>query len=69
MEYYFQGDLLRKVIHHDYLGEKHVVEFDYTFDDNHNWIKQIKSVNGKPEYMRSRIIYYYKPFDFFSENN
>lgn len=69
MEYYFQGDLLRKVIHHNHNEKKHVVEFDYTFDDNHNWIQQIKTVDGKPLYIRSRIIYYYKPFDFFPGDN
>lgn len=69
LEYYYKGDLLTKVIFVEDATKKYVITFDYTFDDNHNWIKQVKSINGKPEFLRSRTILYYKPFDFLPEGN
>lgn len=37
-----------------------LVEFEYEFDNHRNWIKQIKSVNGKKLFVWTREIEYYK---------
>jgi len=36
------------------------VEFEYTFDNQNNWIKQIKSVDGEKLFVWTREIKYYK---------
>jgi len=69
IEYYYKGDLPIKVIHTDEKRKKKIIEFEYTFDDNNKWIKQVKIIDGKPEYTRNRLIVYYEKYDFQPEGN
>ena len=39
--------------------EINIAEFEYKFDDKGNWHEQLKTVNGKPLYLRKREIVYY----------
>ncbi len=59
IEYYYdENKNIEKVI---YTGEgkTSVITFSYKFDKNQNWIEQLKSVNGKPLFLRKRNLVYY----------
>nr|WP_321221201.1 hypothetical protein [uncultured Psychroserpens sp.] len=37
-----------------------IIDFEYSFDNHNNWIKQTKSINGKKLFIWTRNIIYYK---------
>jgi hypothetical protein len=40
-------------------GEINIADFEYKFDEQGNWYEQLKTVNGRPLYLRKREIVYY----------
>lgn len=59
IEYFYnQNNNIEKVI---YTGEGKTssITFSYKFDKRLNWIEQLKSVDGKPLYLRKRELKYY----------
>ena len=59
IEYFYdQNKNIEKVI---YTGEGKTssIAYSYKFDKKLNWIEQLKSVNGKPLYLRKRELEYY----------
>lgn len=59
IEYFYDKDKnIEKVI---YLsgGKKTLIRFTYKFDQNLNWIEQVKAVDEKPLYLRKRDLQYY----------
>jgi antitoxin component YwqK of YwqJK toxin-antitoxin module len=40
-------------------GKTSLITFTYKFDNKQNWIEQLKSVDGKPLYLRKRELKYY----------
>ncbi|MFA7445467.1 MAG: hypothetical protein WCY89_05930 [Flavobacteriaceae bacterium] len=55
---YDQNQRIVKLIY-DEDNETNIAEFEYKFDDKGNWYEQLKTVNGKPLYLRKREIIYY----------
>lgn len=59
IEYFYdQNNNIEKII---YTGEgkTSVISFSYKFDEKLNWVEQLKSVDGKPLYLRKRELKYY----------
>jgi hypothetical protein len=59
LQYYYNN--LKNIEKLVYTGEgkTSVVLFSYKFDKEHNWIEQLKTVNGRPLYLRKRELIYY----------
>ncbi len=59
IEYFYdQNKNIEKVIYKGE-GKTSFVTFSYKFDDKHNWIEQLKSIDGKPLYLRKRKLEYF----------
>jgi hypothetical protein len=57
--YFYDNERLIKLIYKNNVETK-TITFAYKFDKRGNWIKQTKSVDGKPLYIWKRKIEYYK---------
>lgn len=57
-KYLYKNENLIKLLYTED-GKTTTVTFSYKFDDHNNWTEQIKSINGKPLYVRRRKIVYY----------
>ncbi|MDB5232459.1 MAG: hypothetical protein JWN76_3264 [Chitinophagaceae bacterium] len=55
---YDQNKNIEKVIYTGD-GQTSTIIFSYKFDKKQNWIEQLKSVDGKPLYLRKRELVYY----------
>lgn len=55
--FYDKKGLIEKVFY--VVGDKKtIIEFEYKFDEENNWIEQLKIINGEPLYLRRRDIKY-----------
>lgn len=56
--YYNNKNNVEKVVYKNEKS-KSIINFEYKFDNNNNWIEETKIVNSKPLYLRKRKIVYY----------
>ncbi len=57
---YNDNDLVVKEVWNSIYSDETIWTFDYEFDEQGNWIKQIQYENGEPKYIVARTIGYYK---------